>query len=79
MPKTLTEVSRDAAQLSQRERLKLARILLDLSDPDVNPSEAVQVDWDKEIARRLGEIRSGAVTGVPLENVKERMEKRFGS
>ena len=57
----------------------MARVPLDLPDPDVKPSEAVQVDWDKESARRLGEIRSGAVTGVPLENVKERMEKRFGS
>lgn len=33
MPKTLAEVTRDAAELSATERLKLARILLDLSDP----------------------------------------------
>jgi hypothetical protein len=32
MPKTLPEITRDATELSANDRLKLARILLDISD-----------------------------------------------
>jgi putative addiction module component (TIGR02574 family) len=39
----------------------------------------VQNEWDEEIQRRLEELRSGRVVGVPLEKVKERLEARFKS
>jgi putative addiction module component (TIGR02574 family) len=70
MPKTLTEVTRGAADLPVSERLKLARILLDLSDPTTESSDDVQDAWDQEIERRLQELRSGKVKGVPLEEVR---------
>ena len=77
MPKTLTEVTRDAAELPASERLKLARILLDLSEPSAEPAEELQATWDDEIARRLHELRSGTVQGVPLAEVKKRIEAGF--
>jgi hypothetical protein len=49
MPKTLTEVTRDAADLPEIERLKLVRILLDLSESEIEPTPDVQEDWDREI------------------------------
>jgi hypothetical protein len=52
MPKTLTEVTRDAADLPAPERLKLARILLDLSESATESPEDVQNTWDQEIERR---------------------------
>jgi putative addiction module component (TIGR02574 family) len=70
MPKTLTEVTRDAADLPAGERLKLARILLDLSEAAVDDPDDVQSVWDQEIERRLEDLRSGKVKGVPLEEVK---------
>jgi putative addiction module component (TIGR02574 family) len=79
MAKTLTEVTRDAAELPPPERLKLARILLDLSETMAGSVEEVQVTWEAEIARRLEELRTGAVSGVPLETVKKRIEARFRS
>ncbi len=79
MPKTLTEVSRDAAELSVSERLKLARMLLEMSEQNSEPIEAVQEAWDKEIERRLQELRLGKVKGVPLEEVREKIERRFRS
>ena len=79
MPKTLTEVTKDAAQLPAPERLKLARILLDLSERNPEPAEEVQAAWDEEIQRRLQELRSGAVQGVPLQDVKRKIEARFRS
>ena len=79
MPKTLTEVTRDAAELPAPERLKLARILLDLSEATATPPDEMQAAWDKEIERRLHELRSGKVQGVPLDEVKRRIEARFAS
>ena len=79
MSKTLTEVTRDAADLPAPERLKLARILLDLSEPATESSDDVQNAWDQEIERRLQELRSGKVKGVSLEEVKTKIEARLAS
>jgi len=77
MPTTLTEVTRAAAELPPKDQLKLARILMDLSEDELESSEAVQEAWDTEIRRRLRELRSGKVKGIPLEQVKRKMEARF--
>jgi putative addiction module component (TIGR02574 family) len=79
MPKTLTEIARDAAELPPPDRLKLARILLDLAEESTLPAEEVQSTWDEEIERRLLELRSGAARGVPLDEAKRRIEARLGS
>lgn len=80
MPKPLIEVARDAAALSEIERLKLARILLDLSDSSaIPPEEDAEKAWDDEITRRLQELRTGEVKGVPVAEVKRRIEAGFTS
>jgi putative addiction module component (TIGR02574 family) len=79
MPKTLTEVTQDAAELPPAERLKLARIMLDLSEAGVEPSAEVQSAWDEEIEQRLQDLRSGRVTGILLEEVKKKIEGGFQS
>ena len=79
MAKTLTEVTRDAAELPAPERLKLARILLDLSETDTEPAEEVQAAWNDEIERRLQELLTGQAKGVPLDQVKGKIEARFAS
>jgi putative addiction module component (TIGR02574 family) len=79
MSKTLTEVTQEAVRLPASERLQLARILLDLSEPYIEPDAEVQSAWDKEIERRLHELRSGKVKAIPLEEVKKKIEKRFRS
>lgn len=77
MPKTLGQVAKDAADLPAPDRLKLARLMLDLTDLDLEQPDEVQSEWDEEIHRRLEELRSGRVTGVPLEETKSRIEARF--
>lgn len=79
MSKTLIEVTRDAAALPEVERLKLARILLDISESSAIPSEDAEAAWDEEITRRLRELRTGEVKGVPLADVKQRIEAGFVS
>ena len=79
MPRTLKEVTRDAADLPAPERLKLASILLDLSEPAMESPDDVQNAWDQGIERRLQELRSGKVKGVPIEEVKAKIEARLPS
>ena len=74
MSKTLIDVTRDAAALPELERLKLARIILDLSASSTMPVEDAETAWDDEITRRLRELRTGGVKGVPLAQVKWRIE-----
>ena len=73
MPKTLAEITRDAAELSEPERLKLARILLELSGPE--PPE-VEEAWETEIQGRLQNLRAGRVKGVPFEEAMSQNEVR---
>lgn len=77
--KTLAEVTRDASELAPLDRLKLAQILLSLPDAGLAPSQETDDAWDEEIQRRLQELRSGAVQGVPLEHVKKKIEEQFSS
>ena len=79
MPKTLTEVTRDAAELPPVERLKLVRILLDLSETGAESKDENEAAWDREIERRLKELQTGKVQGVSLEEVKSKIEPRFQS
>ena len=68
-----------AAFLPELERLKLARILLDLSESSGLPSADTETAWDEEIALRLRELRTGVVKGVPLAEVQRRIEAAFAS
>ena len=70
MPKTLTEVTQDAAELTGPDRLKFAHILLELSEKDTEPLADAQNAWESEIEWRLQGLRSGQVKGVPLDEVK---------
>lgn len=79
MPKTLSEVAQDATALPESERLKLARMLLDLSEVLPGPSEAAEAAWGEEITRRLDELRNGKVQAVPLTQVRQRIEAGFAS
>jgi putative addiction module component (TIGR02574 family) len=79
MPKTLSQVAQDAVDLPASDRLKLARLMLELTDLDPASPDEVQSAWDEEIHRRLEELRSRQVAGVPLEEAKRRIEARFRS
>jgi len=72
-------VAQDAAELPGKDKLKLARMLLELSEADSAPEADLEEEWEREIERRLEELRSGKVKGVPLDEVRKRMESRFRS
>jgi len=81
---TFEELEAQAMQLPERDRLKLAASLLKSCPPpsdseyDDEDPEEVEAAWNAEIQRRAEEIRSGAVQGVPLEEVMKRARDKFG-
>ncbi len=59
-----------ALNLRQKDREKLALMLLDsLDDQEVSEAEAAKA-WEKEILRRAEELRTGKVKGIPVERVR---------
>lgn len=63
------ELRDELMKLSAEERLELAEELFesvpesDVEAPDLDPQ------WTEELARRVEEIRSGKVEGIPAEQV----------
>ena len=78
MVKPLSEVTKDALELPQGERLRLARILLDISDAPSDPSSEVEAAWEEEISRRIKAIDCGETKGIPVEEVFRKLDYQFG-
>ena len=75
MPKALEEVTKDAMDLSPRQRMALVELLLQTEDADPQPD----ADWDVEIRDRIRAIDEGRVTGVASADVMRAAEKRLAS
>jgi putative addiction module component (TIGR02574 family) len=61
------EVESRALRLPRRERARLAQRLISSLDQEVNPD--VDKLWLQEAERRLRELKSGKVAGIPTESV----------
>lgn len=72
---SLAKVRSEALELSNAERLSLAHTLLE----SVEPPSSSEVDraWDHLIQRRISEIDSGEVEGVPWGQVKKEADDRL--
>ena len=77
MPVTLEQVVKDARNLplAELERL-VAELIRDLEPGDSASPEEIETAWDAEIARRLEEIDSGKVKGIPAEEVFARLRAK---
>jgi putative addiction module component (TIGR02574 family) len=69
------ELFKQAADLPEKERATLAGLLIESLEGEQD--EGVEEAWREEIARRLAELDSGAVKGVPWETVKARLLRRL--
>ncbi|MSU51447.1 MAG: hypothetical protein EXS37_20565 [Opitutus sp.] len=76
MPMTLKELYTETRQLPRERAVELMDLLLidTFSEPDVAVDEA----WGREIDRRLAELESGQVQGIPVEEVMARARKIVG-
>ena len=59
-----------ALKLSRRERARLAQCLISSLDQQVDGN--VEKLWVEEAERRLDELKSGKVAGIPAEKVIKR-------
>lgn len=60
-------ITKEALNLTPRQRLKLAEVLLVSADGE--PDGNCQAEWDAEIEARIQAIDQGRETGVPFEEV----------
>jgi putative addiction module component (TIGR02574 family) len=67
MAKPTRELESKALKLSPRERARLAQRLISSLEREVD-ADAEKL-WRQEAERRLGEIKSGKVAGIPAEKV----------
>jgi putative addiction module component (TIGR02574 family) len=73
--KVLDDIRHDALLLPLGERAELARDLIASLD---GPSDAdSRVEWDKEICRRINEIRSGQAVLLGPDEVVSRIRARL--
>ena len=75
--KAISELAKEALELSPPQRLTPARILLDLSDEDEDFSPEAETAWEEEICRRMDQVKTGRARFCSFENVFERLDGRF--
>jgi putative addiction module component (TIGR02574 family) len=67
MTKPARELEAQALRLPRRDRARLAQRLISSLDSEVDAD--VEKLWLQEAERRLGELKSGKVAGIPAEKV----------
>ena len=74
MTPTLQDLKDASSNLPAPQRAELAHFLLQSLEP---AEDGWAEAWREELARRLEEIRSGQVVGVPAEEVLGRLRERY--
>jgi putative addiction module component (TIGR02574 family) len=79
MKATLEQVTSEALTLSPDERCRLTRALIQSleGEPEEDPA-IVEDSWQAEISRRVEEIKSGKVPGIPAEEVFAQLRAKHG-
>ena len=67
--KLISEIARDCLELPSTQRLKLARILIDVSEPEQDFSPEVEAAWDDEIGARVEAAKNGTAKSQPIADV----------
>lgn len=75
MSRTFTDVWKEAAELSEKDRADLAGLLIESLEGE--PDAGVEAAWAAEIERRLSELDAGTVKSVPWEQVRQRLLTRL--
>ena len=75
MSRTFTDVWKEAAELSEKDRADLAALLIESLEGE--PDAGVEAAWAAEIERRLAELDAGTVKSIPWEQVRQRLLTRL--
>lgn len=76
MGEKVSELLKQALSLPAEARAALATSLLASLDEDTIDEEA-ELEWDREIARRVAELRAGTVETIPWGEVRRRALARI--
>jgi putative addiction module component (TIGR02574 family) len=68
------EIIEEARSLTAEDRARLVNSLLESYH---RPSPEISAKWRETIDRRVQEIESGSVTGIPAEEVFAKVQRRF--
>ena len=68
------QIEAEARRLPRDERARLAEALISSLDEEAEVEEA----WAVEIRRRVEELRSGAVEGIPADEVFAELDELLG-
>jgi putative addiction module component (TIGR02574 family) len=71
MATELSELFREALELTDSDRATLAGLLIESLEGPADPE--VETAWAAEAERRWREIESGAVKTIPWEDVKRKL------
>ena len=77
MSKAFEEIAREATQLSRKQRLDLASLLLELNDGAADAD--VSAEWEQEILARIRAVDEGKAEGISFEAVMREAEDRLTS
>lgn len=73
MPELLEQVYDTALQLNEADRGKLAARLIESLPVDGN----LRNEWKAELTRRAEELRTGKVTGIPVDAFVQRLREQY--
>ena len=75
--KAIAELTRECLDLPASQRFKLARILLDISEPDQDFFPEVASAWDEEIGARVTAVINGSARSRPVADVFDDLDQRL--
>jgi len=76
MSDKVSDLLKEALTLPAEARAALATSLLSSLDEDA-VDEGVELEWELEIARRVDELKAGAVSTIPWAEVRRRTLARI--
>ncbi|MFN2498601.1 MAG: addiction module protein [Pyrinomonadaceae bacterium] len=76
MSKAFEEIAKEATQLSRKQRLDLASLLLELND---DADADVSAEWEQKILARIRAVDEGQAQGISFEEVMREAEDRLTS
>ena len=75
--KLISEITLECLELPSVQRLKLARILIEVSDPSRDFAPEAQAAWDDEIHARVEAVQNGSAKSRPLAEVFARLDQLY--
>ncbi len=75
--KLISEITKDCLELPSAQRLKLARILMEVSEPGQDFSPGLETAWEDEIGARVDAVKNGTARSRPISEVFAELDRLY--